>query len=135
LLAILVTSILGTLLFFFTIVVLRVIVRNTWLAAAIFVALNTLPRVLSSNHVVVDLVLWVTIYVIAAVGLVRFGLIVLGVSSLLANVLLNLPYSLDFSNWYAAPAIFISLIFVAMGTWGVYTSLGGKPLWREELFD
>ncbi|HXT77448.1 MAG TPA: serine/threonine-protein kinase [Candidatus Eisenbacteria bacterium] len=135
LLATLVTSILGTLLFFFTLVILRVLVRNTWLAAALFVALYTLPKVLGSNHLVVDLIVWATIYAIAAVGLVRFGLIVLGVSSLLANVLLNLPYSLDFSNWYASQTLFIAGIFVAIGAWGVYTSLAGKPLWKEELFE
>lgn len=135
LLATLTTSILATLVFFFTLVILRVLVRNTWLAAALFVALYTLPRVLGSNHVVVDLIVWATIYAIAAVGLVRFGLIVLGVSSLAANVLLNLPYTLDFSYWYAAQTLFIVLIFVAIGAWGVYISLAGKPLWKEELFD
>jgi len=135
LLATLVTSILGTLLFFFTLVILRVLVRNTWLAAALFVALYTLPKVMGSNHVVADSIVWTTIYAIAAIGLVRFGLIVLGVSSLLANVLLNLPYSLDFSNWYAAEAVFIVLIFVVIAAWGVYTSLAGKPLWKGDLLD
>jgi Protein kinase domain len=135
LLATLVTSILGTLLFFFTLVILRVLVRNTWLAAALFVALYTISKVVGSNHVVADSIVWTTIYAIAAVGLVRFGLIVLGVSSLLANVLLNLPYSLDFSNWYAAETVFIVLIFVVIAAWGVYTSLAGKPLWKGDLLD
>jgi len=135
LLATLVISILGTLLFFFTLVVLRVLVRKTWLAAALFVALFTLPKVVGSNHAVVDLMVWGTIYAISAVGVVRFGLIVLGISSLLANILLNLPYSLDFSNWYAGQCFFIALIFVAMGAWGVYTSLAGKPLWKDDLVD
>jgi hypothetical protein len=128
-------SILGTLLFFFTLVLLRVVVRNRWVAAALFVAIFTLPKVLGSNHVVTDSVIWVTIYTIAAVGIVRFGLIVLGVSSLMANVLLNLPYSKDFSNWYASQSVFIALLFVAIGAWGVYTSLAGQPLWKDELFD
>jgi hypothetical protein len=130
-----VVSILGTLLFFFTLVLLRMLVRNAWLAAALFVALFTIPRILGSGHLIVDTLVWGTIYAIAAVGLVRFGLIVLGVSSLMANVLLNLPYTLDFSNWYAAQTLFIVLIFVAIGAWGVYTSLAGKSLWKEELFD
>lgn len=131
----LVISILGTLLFFFTLVLLRVLVRNTWLAAALFVAVFTIPKVLGSDHPVVDIVVWVTIYVIAALAVVRFGLLVLGIASLMANVLLNLPYTLDFSYWYAAQCLFIALIFVAIGTWGVYTSLAGKPLWKEEAFD
>jgi serine/threonine protein kinase len=135
LLSTVVISILGTLLFFFTLVLLRVVVRNAWLAAALFVTLFTIPKVVGSDYMIENTIVWVTIYAIAAVGLVRFGLIVLGISSLMANVLLNLPYSLDFSNWYAAQTLFIVLIFVAIGAWGVYTSLAGKPLWKEELFD
>jgi Protein kinase domain len=128
-------SILGTLLFFLTLVLLRVVVRNRWVAAALFVAIFTIPHLVGSDHIVVDTIVWVTIYSIAAIGVVRFGLIVLGVSSLMANVLLNLPYTLDFSNWYASQSLFIALIFVAIGAWGVYTSLVGKPLWKDELLD
>jgi serine/threonine protein kinase len=128
-------SILGTLLFFFTLVLLRVVVRNRWAAATLFVAIFTVPHLVGSDHLVVDTLVWVTIYAIAAIGVVRFGLIVLGVSSLMANVLLNLPFTLDFSNWYASQCLFIALIFVAIGAWGVYTSLAGKPLWKDELLD
>jgi len=134
-LGMLVISILGTLLFFFTLVLLRVLVRNRWLAAILFVASFTIPKVLGSHHIVVNTLVWATIYAIAAVAVVRFGLVVLGISSLMANVLLNLPYTLDFSNWYAAQCFFIALIFVAIGAWGVYTSLAGKPLWKDELFE
>jgi serine/threonine protein kinase len=131
----LVVSLAGTLEFFLTLVLLRVLVRNRWVAAALFVALFTVPHILGSNYVVTDTIVWLTIYGIAAIGVVRFGLIVLGISSLIANVLLNLPYTLDFSNWYAAQCIFIAFIFVALAVWGVHTSLGGKPLWKDELFE
>jgi hypothetical protein len=134
-LATLVTSILGTLLFFFSLVLLRVLVRNAWAAALLFIALFMIPKVYGSSHWVVDTLVWGTIYAIAAVGMVRFGLIVLGLSSLMANVLLNQPYSLDFSNWYAAQCFFIVGIFVAIGAWGVYTSLAGQKLWKDELFE
>ncbi len=131
----LVISITGTLEFFFTLVLLRALVRNRWVAAALFVAVFTVPHILGSNHLVTDTIVWMTIYGIAAIGVVRFGLIVLGVSSLMANVLLNLPYTLDFSYWYATQGAFIALIFVALGVWGVYTSLAGKKLWKDELFE
>ena len=134
-LATLVTSILGTLLFFFSLVLLRVLVRNAWFAALLFVALFTVPKVWGSHHFIVDTFVWGTIYGIAAVGMVRFGLIVLGLSSLMANVLLNQPYSLDFSNWYAAQCFFIVGFFVAIAAWGVYTSLAGQKLWKDEVFE
>jgi hypothetical protein len=128
-------SILGTLLFFVTLVVLRMLLRNRWLAAVVFVALFTVPRIIGSDHVVADALVWIVIYGIAAIAVVRFGLIVLGITNLTANVLLNLPCTFNFSYWYAAQSMFIVLIFVAIGAWGVFTSLAGKPLWKGELLD
>jgi hypothetical protein len=29
--------------------------------------------------------------------------------------------------------MFLVLIFVALGAWGFYLSLAGKPLWKDEL--
>jgi serine/threonine protein kinase len=130
-----VNSMLGTLMFFFTLVFLRVLVRNRWAAAALFVLIYTVPKVLSSDHLVADTTVWLTVYIIAAVAVVRFGLIVLGVAVFMANVMLNLPYSIDFANWYAAHCLFIVLIFVALGAWGFYLSLAGKTLWNDELLD
>jgi hypothetical protein len=51
-----------------------------------------------------------------------------------ANTLLNLPYTLDFSNWYAIDTWVVVLSFVAMAAWGFHTSLAGQRLIKEELF-
>jgi hypothetical protein len=112
-----------------------VLVRNRWIAATLFVLISTIPKVLSSDHLFVDTLVWLTVYIIAAVAVVRFGLIVLGVAVFLANVMLNLPFTLEFSNWYALHCLFIVLLFVALGAWGVYLSLAGKPLWKDELLE
>jgi hypothetical protein len=135
LLSTLMISIIGTLLFFVTLVVIRVLVRNRWLAAVLFVALFTIPRILGSDHMLADALVWITIYGIAAISAVRFGLIVLGLTNFTADVLLNVPCTLNFSYWYASQSFFIVLIFVAIGAWGVYTSLAGKPLWKGDLLD
>ncbi len=134
-LSIFVNSIMGTLMFFFTLVLLRVLVRNRWLAAVLFILIYTLPRLVTSDHVVADTLVWVPIEAIAAIAVVRFGLIVLGVACFMANLLLNVPFTLDFSNWYAAHCLFIVLLFVALGAWGFYLSLAGKPLWKDELLE
>jgi hypothetical protein len=128
-------SILGTLLFFFLLVMLRVLVRNQWLAALLFVLIFAGPKVLAGSHMLTDAWVWASIYAIAAVAVVRLGFIVLAIGSFLADVLLNLPYTLDFSNWYASHCVFIVLTFLAAGVWGFYASLAGKPLWKDELFE
>jgi serine/threonine protein kinase len=130
-----ISSIQTTLIFFFLIVLLRILVKNRWLAAAIFTLLFAVPRTLASNHPFIDAATSLIIYGIAAFAVVRFGLIVLAVGALTADVLLNLPITLDFSNWYAGRFLGVVLGFVLIAAWGFYTSLGGQRLWKEDMFD
>ena len=130
-----VSSIQTTLTFFFLIVFFRVLVKNRWVAAAIFVLLFTVPKVLGSDHVLIDSLIWLAIYGIAAVAVVRFGLIVLALGVLSADILLNVPVTLDFSNWYAARTLFVVFGFLVIAAWGFYTSLAGQRLWKEDLFE
>jgi serine/threonine-protein kinase len=130
-----VSSIQTTLVFFFLIVLLRILLKNRWLAAAIFTLLFAVPKTLGSDHPFIDGATALLIYGIAAFAVVRFGLIVLAVGALTADVLINLPMTLDFSNWYAARFLGVVLGFVVIAAWGFYTSLAGQRLWKEELFD
>jgi hypothetical protein len=127
-------SIQGALAFFLMLVLIKFIVRNQWLAVLVFVAIQVTPRVLGSDHVWLDFAVWVLVYAIAALAVVRFGLIALGIGVFLADVLLNVPYSLDFSNWYAAHNLLLVFSFFAIGVWGFYLSLGGKKLIKDEFF-
>jgi serine/threonine protein kinase len=128
-------SIQGALAFFLLLALIKFFARNQWLALAIFVAIELTPRLLGSEHLVLDFVVWTLVYGIAALAVVRFGLIALGIGVFLADVLLNVPYSLDFSNWYAAHNLLIVFSFFAIGLWGFYLSLGGKKLLKAEFFD
>ena len=130
-----VSSIQTTLIFFFLVVLLRVLVKNRWVAAALFALLYTVPKVLGSDHPLIEMPVWLIIYSIAAIAVVRFGLVVLAVGVLTVDVLLNVPISLDFSNWYAARSLCVVLGFVLIAAWGFYTSLAGQRLWKEDLFE
>jgi len=128
-------SIQTTLIFFFLVVLLRVLVKNRWVAAAIFVLLFTVPKILGSDHPVIETPVWLIIYGIAAFAVVRFGLIVLAMAVLTVDVLINVPITLDFSNWYAARSLCVVIGFVAIAAWGFYTSLAGQRLWKDDLFE
>jgi hypothetical protein len=130
-----VNSILSMLIFFLLLVFLRVLLRNRWLAAAVFVAIFSLPKILHSSHQVVDGIVWVAIYAIAAVAVVRFGLMVLATAVFMANALLNLPYTLNFSSWYAFNSYLVLSACAAIAIWGFYASLGGKTVFKDELFE
>jgi len=130
-----VQSIVGTLQFFFLLFILRVILRNKWLALVCFIGLFTAQNTLRSDHPQIVWPVWLMVYTIAAGALSRFGLIVLATAIFTANVLLNVPYSFDFSRWYTAHGAAILAGFVAIAAWGFYTSLGGQSLWKDELFE
>jgi uncharacterized membrane protein len=77
---------------------------------------------------------WLVVFSIAAYAVSRFGLITLSVAIFTANVFLNVPCTLDFSNWYATNSLAVLLSFVAIAAWGFYTSLAGQSLFKEDLF-
>jgi hypothetical protein len=76
-------------------------------------------------------ILWST----AAAALVRFGLIATVVGFMVAQAFQSIPYTLDFSTWYASHVFGVILSFIAMAAWGFYTSLGGRRLWSDELLE
>jgi hypothetical protein len=127
-----VQCIVSTLEFFFVLFFLRVVVRNKWLAAAVFVAIWGSMNTLQGHHPEVMVWIWIGVFSVAAFAVSRFGLITLAVAIFTADVLLGLPYTLDFSLWYADSALFVLLSFVAIAAWGFYQSLGGKPVWQLE---
>jgi hypothetical protein len=129
-----VQCILGTLEFFFVVFLLRVVLRNRWLAAVGFVAVFGTMNTLQNPHPEILAPVWLVVFSIAAYGVSRFGLITLAVAIFTANVVLNVPYTLDFSNWYAMNSLAVLLSFVAIAGWGFYTSLAGRSPFKEDLF-
>jgi serine/threonine protein kinase len=129
------SGVFGVLAFFFVLIFLRVVVRNRWLAAALFVLLFTLPKYFASHHPLIDTPIWIVIYGISAFAVVRFGLLTLAAAVFTANLLLNLPYTLNWSRWYAGTFWCVLLSVVALAAWGYYSSLAGKRLLKEDFFD
>jgi len=127
------TSILGTLQFFILLLGLKALLRKDWLAAAAFVALYALPRGLTSPHMAIELPTEIVVYAIAVLIVFRFGLIPLAAAIFTVNLGANLPTSPDFSAWYM-PGVLLALFSIAaLGAWGFYHSLGGRPLWKFEM--
>lgn len=72
--------------------------RNIWLAAAVFVAIFTATHTLPSDHPQIVVGTWIVVFAIAAFAVTRFGLITLAVAIFTADVVLNVPFTLDFSR-------------------------------------
>jgi len=130
-----VSAIGGVLHFFFVLVFLQIFVRNRWLSATVFVLLYVVPRMLGSDHPLIDAPIWCTIYGIAAFAIVRFGLLTLATAVLTADVMLSLPHTLDPSKWYTPAAVGVVAGVVALAVWSFRTSLAGQRLLKGELFE
>ncbi len=128
------SAIQGTLLFFFVLFVLRVVLRREWLAAIVFVAIWATLKTLGSDYPWIEAPSWSLLYGVAALVVFRFGFVALAVGLFVTNTLLNVPLTLDFSAWYASSTLLPFLIVAALAVWGFYNSLAGQKLWKAELF-
>jgi hypothetical protein len=77
----------------------------------------------------------VIVYAIAALVVVRFGLIALAAGIFVADLLGNLPATGNFSAWYATGPLFAVILVAAVAVWAFHTSLAGRPIFSRELFD
>jgi predicted Ser/Thr protein kinase len=124
----------GTLLFFFLLFVLRVLLRKEWLAILVFVALWVALKTLGSDYPWIEGSAFALLYGVAAIVAFRFGLISLAVGIFATDLLLNVPLTLDFSAWYFSSALLPLLSIAALAVWGFYTSLAGQKLWKTDAF-
>jgi hypothetical protein len=133
LLTMLLAAVLGAFFFFGSLLVLRFVLRNQWLAAAGFVALWTAFKVLASPHPLIELPAQVLIYSIAAFACMRFGLLSLVAAVFVGNTMLDTPISFDLSRWYASTTLFVPILVAALAAWSFHCALGGQKLWSSDL--
>jgi hypothetical protein len=70
---------------------------------------------------------------VLVIVLLRFGLVPLAVGVYTVDMLANVPFSADFSAWYATTSLLTLISVVALAGWGFYHSLGGEPVWKVEM--
>jgi hypothetical protein len=128
-------SVQATLIFFFLMFILRVLLRKPWLAAGAFVAIWVGIKLADSRHVATDSVGYLAIYILAAFMIVRFGFVTLAAAIFTVDLLLSVPLGLNPSNWYMSGSLFVLATVAAMAVWGAYTALGGQKILKEQFFE
>jgi hypothetical protein len=126
-------SVLATLEFFFLLLGLKILLRKSWLAGIAFVAIFTAIKTLGGSYPSVEVPSEALVYIVAVLIVVRFGLIPLACAVFTVDLIANVPFTADFSAWYAGTPILVLLSVVALAGWGFYNSLGGQPLWSPDL--
>jgi len=123
------------LLFFFMLFILRVLLRNKWLAAGVFVAIWSVFQTLASSHPLIDGPAVAAIYLIAAVALVRFGLVTLAVAVFTTDSIGNLPITFNPSIWYFWGPIFVMASVILLAVWAFRAATAGRKLFAADLFE
>jgi serine/threonine-protein kinase len=128
-------NVVAALSFFAILFLLRAVLRNTWRAVVVLVVILTTMTSLTGGAPLTIAITMAILWSTAAVALVRFGLIATIVGFMVAQAFQSIPYTFDFSTWYASHAFGVILSFMALAAWGFYTSLGGQRLWSDELLE
>jgi serine/threonine-protein kinase len=114
-----------TLLLFFAIFLLRLLLRKEWLGAVAFTLLLTGISAWSGTSSA-DLVLTVLVYGSFAFITMRFGLLALASLVLMDGALGDLPASFDTAAWYFPHFIAIVLAACALILWALRQSIAGQ---------
>jgi hypothetical protein len=75
------------------------------------------------------------IFTIAAVFILRFGLVTFAVGIFVVDVLLNVPVTVHASAWYFGSSVFVLATVMALAAWGFHASMAGRRLWKQDLFE
>jgi len=116
----------------FVFMLLRVLMRRQWLAAAAFVLIGMAG---ASNETggalrVLSIVGGMCFFTLFAAALLRLGgLLPTIVCLFVGNTLGSIPVA-DFSAWYASTTIFAVVVFLALTAYAFHTAVAGRPLFK-----
>jgi uncharacterized integral membrane protein len=110
-------------------VLLRVLLRNRWLAMALWCVLVGGP--LAGESWFLSLARALTLLFVLA----RFGLLPLVIALFFMFAAVEVPLTLDVAAWYAPHGLPVVLAFVGLSLYGFHTSLAGKPLFGRALLE
>jgi hypothetical protein len=119
----------------FLLFLLRVVLRNHWLAALVFVAIFALLDTAGETWraATIDALTAAVYFTMFAIAVVRWGLTTLVVGLMTTNLLLAGPITRDLSAWFVPEMIAIPLSIAVVACWAFYRAIGGQ-LWKADPF-
>jgi Protein kinase domain len=120
----------GSLILFMTLFLARVLLRNQWIAAVVWVAgwavVRTL-RVSSGSHLYLA-VLYTLVYSLLVFTLLRFGFFALIVTVFVLDAMGGSFFTTDFSAWYGQSSLLVVILVAAMAILGFRLATASRPL-------
>ncbi len=124
----------AALVFFFLLFLLRVLLRNQWVAAVAFVVFMTALNMVRSDNTLFEGVVSGLIFAIAALVVLRWGLLALAVAFIVEPIRRSIPVTLNTSAWYFGAFMFLFGAVVVLAAYGFRVSIAGRRLWNQDLF-
>lgn len=122
----------GSLVFVLMIFVLRVFLRNHWLAGAAFALVWGLFNYASNNGSIAAFVAGFIVYAIFAIVMLRFGLLATAAGIALSGILPKIQHG---PAWYFTYSLLLLAIVAAFAVWALFTAMGGRLKWTSDLLE
>jgi hypothetical protein len=114
----------------FLFVLLRVLLRRQWLAAAVFILLFFGLGVASASVHPVIIALWAALFASLILAcILYFGVLPMAVFGFVVGML-SVPLTTDLSAWYAGSAVFAVAIVLGLTVYAFHTAVAGRPLFK-----
>ena len=124
----------ASLVFFFLLFLLRVVLRKQWAAAVAFVVFLSALNTLRSDTLVIAGTVSALIFGIAALVVLRWGLLALAVTCVVEPIPRAIPVTLNTSAWYFGGAMFQFAVLVVLAAYAFRVSIAGRRLWKQDWF-
>jgi hypothetical protein len=117
----------GAFFIFFLMFVVRVLLRSQWAAVVAVVIIFSLLSGLDSDDPWLVTVLTAIVYTMFAGAVVRWGLTSLAVAVMVANLLLMIPATTDWSAPFVAQMLLVMSVPVALAVWAFRAATARRP--------
>jgi hypothetical protein len=122
----------------FAIVLLKMLVRRTWLVVVIVLVVFfpiAITGAYSGNNLSIDVPFTILVIAIFVAALLRFGLLSGTVSFCVMLTLTSFPLTADMSKAYAGTSLWLLATTAALAIFGFYASRGREPLFGRTPLD
>jgi hypothetical protein len=113
-------------------VLLRLLLRNAWVAIAVFAVVAVVPAHLASPHPVLDMAVQSVVTALTLFVTLRVGLLAL-MSMWFFEIVASRVHTLDPSSWLWENSVVSLLALAAVTTYAAWVALGGRGLLQDEV--
>jgi len=119
----------------FMAVLLRAVLRKTWLALTVGAVLVSFVMSGAGDSSMITLLMWMLVAGVVLICLVRFGLVATMSLVFFQDLIFKFPLTLDLSAWYVGQSALALVIAGGVAVYAFVLALGGRPVFQRGLLD